>query len=195
MARIHGGQRLPALSLSGFWNKPIDLGPVTASVGSMNTLSSLSMQDDFTDLFFSTGLAAHHTLPTGERGEVRLSLRREQHRSGRDVVSSDPSDSEFRPVIPVNEGSWASLGIGTSLPTPWPNLTVRGEGLAGRFKGRSFGSVLLGLDYQRQMAQSGRRGVGGPPGGRAHGDPTHPGTLLPRWTTNRPRLWVPIRRR
>ena len=28
MARINGGQSLPALSLSGFWNKPIDLGPV-----------------------------------------------------------------------------------------------------------------------------------------------------------------------
>jgi hypothetical protein len=121
----------------------------------MNTLSSLTLQDDFTDLFFSSGLAAHHTLPAGDGGEVRLSLRWEQHRSGRDVVSSDPLDSDFRPVIPVDEGAWTSLGIGTSLQTPWPHLRARGEGLMGRFKGRSFGSVLLGLDYQRRWLSRG----------------------------------------
>jgi hypothetical protein len=155
MARINGGQSLPALSLSGFWNKSIDLGPVTAISGVMNTLASLTVQDDFTDLFFSSGFAAHHTVAAGDGGEVRLSLRWEQHRSGRDVVSSDPTDSEFRPVIPVDEGVWTSIGIGTSLQTPWPHLRVRGEGLLGQFRGQNFGSVLMALDYQRRWLSRG----------------------------------------
>jgi hypothetical protein len=155
MARINGGQSLPALSLSGFWNKPMDLGPVKAISGVMNTLTSLTVQDDYTDLFFSTGLAAHHTLPAGEGNEVNLSLRWEQHRSGRDVVSSDSADSGFRPVIPVDEGVWTSIGIGTALQTPWPNLKVRGEGLWGRFKDQNFGSVLLALDYRRRWLSRG----------------------------------------
>lgn len=150
MGRINGGQSLPALNLSGFWNKPIDLGPVKAISGVLNTLASLTVQDDYTDLFFSTGLAAQHTFLAGGAGEVSLSLRWEEHRSGRDVVSSDPSDSEFRPVIPVDEGVWTSMGIGTALQTPWPHLRVRAEGLWGRFKGQDFGSVLLGLDYRRR---------------------------------------------
>jgi hypothetical protein len=171
MARINGGQSLPALSLSGFWNKPIDLGPVTATSGVMNSLSSLTVQEDFTDLFFSSGLAAQHTFPAGDGGEVKLALRWEQHRSGRDVVSTDPTDPEFRPVIPVDEGVWTSMGIGTTLPTPWPHLKVRGEGLLGRFEGQNFGSVLLGLDYRRRWLSRGTEALMGLQGAGLTGTP------------------------
>jgi hypothetical protein len=78
-----------------------------------------------------------------------LAARWERHRSARDVVSSDLDDTDFRPVLPVDEGVWTSLGASGSFPTLWPNVRLAADVEVGRFKGQSMGGLSAALTYQR----------------------------------------------
>jgi len=153
--RVTGGERSPSSTIRGFLNHPRDLGPVQAISGALNTLGAATLGEDFTDLFFATGAEATHTLSPWPRSQLTLRARRENHRSALDVVSSDLGNTDFRPVLPVDEGVWTSLDVSGSFQSPWPSLRIFTGGLLGRFHGQAFGSLSGSLDYHRRWLTRG----------------------------------------
>ncbi|MFH1764590.1 MAG: hypothetical protein ABIF09_10400 [Gemmatimonadota bacterium] len=169
--RVTGGERYPSSELMAFLNRPRDLGPVKAISGVLNTLAAVTLNHDFTDLFFASGAQATHTLGQWTQGRLKVTARWEQHRSARDVVSSDLEDTEFRPVLPVDEGIWTSVALAGSSQMPWPNLLLTAEGLLGRFKDQGFGSLSGGLSYRRRWLTQGAEVQTDLQGGALLGDP------------------------
>jgi len=153
--RISSGPGGSASALEVFLNRPRDLGPVPAVSGVINSLAALSTQDDFTDLYFASGLQAGYTIQTDGQVLFTFSARWERHRSARDVVSDDPEHTDFRPVLPVDRGEWSSLAVTGSFPTPLDGLTVDAEAMGGRFAQKGFGSLSLELSYLRRWLDRG----------------------------------------
>ncbi len=153
--RISGGQLHPTSGIELFHNRPRDLGPVPAISGVLNSLAAVFLQDDYTDLFFSTGAQATHRISLSSGHVFDLTARWEEHRSASDVVSTDLEDTNLRPVIPVDEGAWASLGVAASVKTPWPNINLSAGGLVGRFEDMDFGSISGDLSYRRRWMEEG----------------------------------------
>jgi len=169
--RITGGARHPSSTLRGYMNRPRDLGPVQAISGVLNTLGAATLGEDFTDIFFSTGAEATHALSLLPQSPLTLRARWERHRAAHDVVSSDLANTDFRPVLPVEEGVWASIDASGSFHTPWPGVLVSTGGLLGRFHGQAFGSLSGSLDYQRRWLTRGVDFQAGLQGGGLLGDP------------------------
>jgi hypothetical protein len=157
--------------LSGYLNRPVDLGPIPAISGVFNTLSALALDEDYQDLFFASGIWAEHswTSPGGSR--VRLGVRAETHSSARDEVSGDPNEPRYRPVLPVEEGASQSVSLGVELPTLWRLFTAEGRTLLGRFEDRSFGSVTGAVRVKAGSLGSGWDFIGSLTGGILWGDP------------------------
>jgi hypothetical protein len=169
--RTSGGERRPATQLHLFQNRPRDLGPVPAISGVLNTLSSLSMNEDYTDLFFTSGLSATHTFSPGPESRLRMTARWERQRRGRNVVSSSLDDTDYRPVIPLARGTWTSLEAAWSFPGPSPGLRLTLDGLLARFDdgfgtatpdlpysgstGKTFGSLAAGFSYEKRWLTRG----------------------------------------
>lgn len=135
VARAAGSAR-PTLEL--YWD---DLGDVGGHPGASmleNTIASASGKKDYTDPYFRRGAAL--SLRPADAPGPSLTLRRERHVGARDVVSDDPSDSDFRPVRSIEEGSLAALGVRLPLPAFW-NIRTTVAGELGRFAGRMFATL------------------------------------------------------
>jgi hypothetical protein len=177
--KISGGEHRPLTNLTGFLNRSLDLGPVPAISGTLNTLSSLTLAKDFTDLYFASGVAATHTVTAGSDSPWTFTARREEHHSARDVVSSDLDDTDFRPVQAVDEGTWTSLEAAGALPLPRPDLRLTVHGLFGRF------DVLSQEEGARGDPIQGRDGTFGSLSGTL--------TYLRRWLTRGATLEADVR--
>jgi len=153
--RATGGERYPLSGLTVFLNRPQDLGPVPAISGLLNTLASATVNHDYTDLFFASGARATHSFSAGAESLLKLTGRWERQRTARDVVSSDLDDTDFRPVIPTDEGVWTSLDLAGSFPLPWFSLRLTTGTLLGRFQDKNFGSVSGALDFRRRWLTRG----------------------------------------
>ncbi|HSR43056.1 MAG TPA: hypothetical protein VLL48_12805, partial [Longimicrobiales bacterium] len=97
-----------------WWNRLEDVGPVPAASGVVNTLAALTAGEDWTDPFFTGGLAAgfrsEGEIPWLAGARPSVALRWARHRSGRDVVSG--VDDDFRPVRPAREGDRVTVEPG-----------------------------------------------------------------------------------
>jgi hypothetical protein len=153
--KFTGGERHSSSRISGFLNKPRDLGPRQAISGVLNSLSALALDEDYTDLFFVTGISASQGWAPGAGWRVDLTGRWESHRPARDEVSSDSRDPRFRPVLTTDRGDWKSVSLGVAVPTPWEFLSTRGEGLLGRFEEQTFGHVSGEMILQRSSLARG----------------------------------------
>jgi len=148
--RIAGGERSPGTSISAYWNRPRDIGPVPAISGVMNSLSTLLLENDYSDLAFTTGAEASHTWNPGDGIALDFSARWESHDHPRNEISSGHGDTEFRPIFPVQVGEWKSLAGLIRFSTPFfPLLTTEAGALVGDFGGRGFGRVTGALRYHR----------------------------------------------
>jgi len=154
--RVLGGEASPSFAVEAFWNRPRDLSPNPLMSGVLNSLSSAILEDDYTDLFFASGVQASRSFLSGTRGQLTLRARLEDHRSGRNEVSSRPEDSDFRPVTPISRGTWASLRILGTVPTPLSGLSLSGHGLAGSFRGQAFGEMGAGARYEKRLLARGQ---------------------------------------
>jgi hemolysin activation/secretion protein len=169
--RFTGAEKSPTTQLHVFKDRPRDLGPVPAISGVLNTLASLTLNQDYTDLYFSSGVSATHTFSVGPESRVTVTGRREEQSPGRDVVSSNLEDTDYRPVIWLNRGTWTSLEAAGSFATPWKDLQLTVEGRFGHFdyganaapdasgslgtSSGTFGSVGAGLSYEKHWLTRG----------------------------------------
>jgi hypothetical protein len=152
---LTGGERHPTSRVSGFLNQPMDLGPRPGISGVLNTLAALSLDHDYQDLFFATGANASHTWTPRPGLAVGLEGRWERHDPARDEVSSDSLNPRFRPLIPTEKGSWESLSLHLTSPTPWRTLTTNWRALGGRFEKRSFGEIAGEISFERSSLARG----------------------------------------
>ncbi|HSH76083.1 MAG TPA: hypothetical protein VLA09_10410, partial [Longimicrobiales bacterium] len=121
-----------------YWDELGDIGGYPGASMLENTITSVSGKKDYTDPFFRRGAAL--TLRGGEAGGLAVRLRVEEHVGAYDVVSDDPTDTEFRPVRTVHEGVLGALGMDVPVSLP---LGMRGDvrGELAHLDGRTFGSV------------------------------------------------------
>ncbi len=142
---LTGGEHHPERQVSAFLSQPRDLGPVQGISGLLNTLSALTLDEDYRDLFFASGIRASQSWTPGPGWSMALEARVEEHRPGRDEVSSDSLSPRFRAVIPMERGSWRSLELRAASPTPWETVSLQGSALLGRFGDRTFGDLQGGV--------------------------------------------------
>jgi hypothetical protein len=146
---LTGGERYRTTRLAGFLSQPRDLGPRPGTSGLLNSLAALSLDRDYQDLFFATGVGAFQSWTVGSGAEVGVEGRWEVHRPAHDEVSSDPMNPRFRPVIPTERGTWRSVALSVTAPTPWQSLTTGWQALAGRFEDRSSGELRGEVTFER----------------------------------------------
>jgi hypothetical protein len=153
--QITGGEQRPATGMEGHWNQPHDLGPIPTISGALNTLSALTIDRDFRDLFFAGGIRAFHTWQPWPSTELTLEGLWETHRSGRDVVSTDVQNPRFRPVLPITEGNWTSLSLGIESSPGQGFWRSHAKARVGRLDGAGFGGVEIGLTWARRFLSRG----------------------------------------
>ncbi len=174
---LNGGERAPGTHLQGYWNRPVDLGPVPAISGILNTLGTLLLCEDHQDLYFATGVRAAGTLSPWKGAKLTLSGRWDEHRRGRDQISSDPSDTSFRPVLGVERGRWRSADLHLTAPLPIPFMEGQIRATGASFEKRKFG-ILRGAvgahhrwltrGYDARLRLEGGTLLGGDPPLQAH---------------------------
>jgi hypothetical protein len=123
--------------------------------GVLNTLSALALEDDYRDLYFTSGARFLHTHSLSEDGNVEVRVRWEEHRSAEDVVSQGDDPSGFRPVLPTEEGRWASVAASAELSPSRGILSLGAEALLGRFEDRTFASLGGEAGAERQWLDRG----------------------------------------
>lgn len=168
---LHGGERRPRTRAVGFWNRPVELGIEPAISGILNSLSTLTLDEDYTDLAFATGARLIHGWAPGEASSLDLMIRWEDQSRPRNVIASEENAPDFRPIFPVEEGTWTSLDATLRTPTPIPDLTLEGRGLLGRFQSRDFGSLGGTLRFHHRSLHRGVEVEGSLSAGALLGDP------------------------
>ncbi len=171
LTRLTGGDRFPGSGVEGFISQPRDLGPLPGSSGVLNTLAAVIRNRDYTDHFFASGVRAFHNWSPGDGWRLGLHGSWEEHRGATDVASSDPEDADFRPVLPIENGSQTSVTIEVLRDLSISGLQTHGEAMAGRFDHRDFGSVGGGLSYRHRWLDRGLEVQGEAQGGTLFGDP------------------------
>ncbi len=185
--RMTGGERNPSTQLHIFKGRLRDLGPMPAISGLLNSMASLVLKQDYTDLYFSTGVSATQTFSVGPENRLEITGRWEKQSPGRDVVSSDLEDTAYRPVVWLERGTWTSVEAAGSFATPWKDLQLSVEGLLGHFDdganavpdagvspgygSGTFGSLAASLSYRRRWLSSGTTLTADLRGGNLFGDP------------------------
>ncbi|MDX1567519.1 MAG: hypothetical protein R3223_06950 [Longimicrobiales bacterium] len=109
---ITGGEIHPGTGIRAFWNDLRDMGPVAGASGAVSTLSSLTLDEDYRDPWFASGLHLFHRFggpPSPGGANVRVRARYEEHEAPRFVL--DEPVASFRPLPPVEEGRLLALDL------------------------------------------------------------------------------------
>ena len=130
------GRVVPTLDL--YWDALGDVGGYLGASTLENTISAVSGKKDYTDPFFRRGAAL--TLRGVEPAGPSVSFRWEEHRSGRDVVSDDPTNTDFRPVRTIDEGALGAVSVHAAVTLPGGGAASL-TGDVGRLETRTFGSL------------------------------------------------------
>lgn len=97
--------------LEGFVKEPRDVGVRPGAPGALNTLTSL-WGDDYTDLFFASGVRATVSHGVGEDWSFEVRASAEEHETAGLAQETAPlSDSGYRPVLPADEGTVVTAGL------------------------------------------------------------------------------------
>ena len=124
--------------LEAYWDVLGDIGGYPGAATLENTISAASGKKDYTDPYFRRGATLTFGGAAGTGPSV--GFRWEEQRSAEDVVSDDPTDTEFRPVLSIDEGTLGALLLQAPIGIPGGGTaTLTGE--VGRLAGRTFGTA------------------------------------------------------
>lgn len=120
-----------------YWDALRDLGPLPASSGAVNTLSTLLIGRDHLDPYFARGARLTFSIGSPTSGAT-LGLRWERQISARNVEGRavDP-----RPVLPVDEGILEAIDGDAHVGAPWSG-TATFRATVGHLGQRTFGTLL-----------------------------------------------------
>ena len=135
-ASTHSGRILPQLDL--YWDELGDIGGHPGAERFLNTISALSGNYDFIDPFFRRG--ATLTLFGNRPNAASIAFTWEEHRSANNVVSDDPINNRFRPILSVDEGSLGAIRIEVPTRIPWDGR-AQFFGELGRLGNRTYTSL------------------------------------------------------
>jgi hypothetical protein len=93
------------LSAAAYVNEARDVGHRPVVSGAINTLSSLAFAADYTDLFHASGVEAGVAIG-GAPWPLAARVRAERHRSAALTGDLAFAGGGFRPVLPVDDGTW-----------------------------------------------------------------------------------------
>jgi len=148
--QLRGGERYARTGVEGYLNHPRALAAPEPISGVLNSLSALTLEEDYQDLVFTSGARLFHTWPLGRSWTLAGEVRWEEHRTPRNVVSDDPSSSHFRPVLATEDGRWLSLEM-EARHSPSPRgLFLNPRVLLGYFGDRSFASLEGQAGWDRE---------------------------------------------
>ncbi len=176
--RAWGGESRPDTRLSAYWNRPLSRGLRPAISGVLNSLAGLILNEDYTDVFFATGIRGTHAWSGPSGRTLELTARWEEQRSPDNVTHDEEGESGFRPVLPIDEGRWASLRLGASFPTPWQSMRLHGNAEGIRFRDRTLLGVSGSLNYRREWLTAGVEARGELSGGMFAGRPPRQALFL-----------------
>lgn len=145
---VRGGERRPESRIEAYVQQPRDIGPVSAASGVVNTLSGLTGERDYQDLYFASGVRMTQGFGGDSPWRLSFAARWERHATAEDVVSP-PGGSEFRPVLPTREGDLLSL----DLEGRWSASSALAIGAAvqaAHLDGDAFGVVRADAHWARQ---------------------------------------------
>lgn len=139
-ATVTGAAQRLTPSLDVYWDALRDIGPVSAAVPAMNTLSSVLGGEDHLDPYFVRGMRLTLRGPIAGQGPS-LSMRWEDQRSARIVV-----DGDVRPVRPVDDGIMGAVQATVPFGLPGSGLASVTGGV-GRLGDGTFGTVRADLGW------------------------------------------------
>lgn len=143
------GESDPATRITAEWRTPHDIGPFSPGNRVFGTLASLA-GEDWTDLYFASGLRAEQRLGALDAPHLRLEAGWAEHRSAALVVDA-PTDLR-RSVRPIAEGTVFDLGATLQWPRAVGEVDLR-LGLTGaRLDERLWGSAVAEAAFSRDEA-------------------------------------------
>lgn len=155
----------PALSLDveagdtrlvGFWNELRDLGGLPGSSRIVNTLAASLADRDYLDPWFASGVRLARTFSVGERMALTASLGWERQASATDVLAAWDGASDFRPVLPVEEGDlWAAQASLTRELEGGHGFRGAADVTLGHFRGEGFATLRTRLGWRRTWLSQG----------------------------------------
>ncbi len=146
-----------------YWNEMRDLGPLPGASGAVNTLSTLTAGDDFTDPFFAQGGRLWRRWSPKGGGHVRLEAEMEWHSAPAATWSQSPlrEDRVFRTLLAAEEGTRittrAEYDRGGIAIAGWTGRT-RAVLEGGAWRGDSFGRAVGSLAALRVSSDRVTRG-------------------------------------
>jgi len=165
--------------LAGNWNHQSDLGLVPAAAPLVGSLAATFLGEDYLDPIRRSGVTAALTLGGGgDRTDLRLEAGLHRDRNWAQGPGQAPLDRgrSFRPIRPVEEGTFAQGSLGVTRPMQFPGggtgdgqVTIRtvwgmdgeGGGVAGSLRLRSSWSSLA-RDREVSASLVGRAWAGDP---------------------------------
>lgn len=148
-AELAASDRRSPTRLTATWRTPRDMGPVAASSRLFNSLASLA-GEDWTDLYFVSGVAATHRLGGLDGPHAVLEAAWEDHRSAGLVVND--LAGVYRPVRPIEEGRVQRLGAQLRWPAALAGIDVDARLGAARLHDRTWVTGTLEAAYTRTAA-------------------------------------------
>jgi hypothetical protein len=141
---------------SAYLNNPRDVGLGPVASGVLNTLSSLLAGEDYTDLYYASGVGLRAERALSPGWMLSAGVRAERHRSAELASDFSLFGGTFRPVRRIDEGTMLGGGI-TVRRTPASDAArAWGIGMSlevGRLSNDG-GDILTTLPYARPLADA-----------------------------------------
>lgn len=148
-SEVTGGRNRPDTGVRLAWNQPRDLGPRRGASGAVNSLAAATLERDYLDPYFVSGLQAFHLFENERLPDIEVRLEVAEHTGGSNVLSDAPGSGIDRPVPTVSEGTnrTVRIGVSNSFGGGW---STRGGVTVGVFEDTGYAEATAGADWSRR---------------------------------------------
>ena len=144
------------------WNELRDAGGgFPGASRTVNTLSGLLTDSDYTDPYFTSGVGVGYRWDLGATNSFEMGVAWERHRSGTNVVDNrlagDPSTESGtnRPVLSINEGDDRAIEVTHGAQTAARGFESRASARLGRMEEQPYASLRWAATLRREVHQNG----------------------------------------
>ena len=145
-----------------WWNELQNAGGgLPGASRTVNTLSGLLTDTDYTDPYFTTGARVRYGWSLGAPRSLEVGAVWERHRSGAnvldDALGGDPAtDSGInRPVLPIDEGDDRAVEVNVAARTPARGFESSATARVGQMDDQRYASLWWATTLRRELHQRG----------------------------------------